>query len=154
MNEIIKTILDFFIQKFHKHKKAQTSYKQTKDAYKKHLRGKKSLTLLFEFLCFCLVVSLCFWCFWCLWYMRNLFVKKIIEFKTALTTSFILLLFPVIFKTSCLFYNTFQVISSTKWGHRSLKNSCIKIPDQHKNCQQQENHCIEKNFYRYVLTDI
>ena len=42
INDIIRAILDFFIQKFHKHKKAQKAYKRTKikNAPKKHLRGK------------------------------------------------------------------------------------------------------------------
>ena len=45
INEVIKTILNFFIQKFHEHKKHKNAYKQTKikNAPKKHLRGKKSL---------------------------------------------------------------------------------------------------------------
>ena len=55
INEVIKTTLNFFIQKLHNHKKAQNAYKQTKikNAPKKHLRGKKSLIRLFVFLCFC-----------------------------------------------------------------------------------------------------
>ena len=42
INEVIRAILDFFIQKFHNHKKAQNAYKRTKikNAPKKHLRGK------------------------------------------------------------------------------------------------------------------
>ena len=42
INEVIKAILNFFIWKFHNHKKAQNAYKQTKikNAPKKHLRGK------------------------------------------------------------------------------------------------------------------
>ena len=42
INEVIRAILDFFIQKFHNHKKAQNAYKQTKikNAPKKHLWGK------------------------------------------------------------------------------------------------------------------
>ena len=57
---------------------------------------------LFAFLCFCFVAFLCFlcfWCFWCFlvlfgafWCVRNLFVKNNKKFKTALITSFILLL--------------------------------------------------------------
>ena len=40
--EVIRAILDFFIQKFQNHKKAQNAYKRikTKNAPKKHLRGK------------------------------------------------------------------------------------------------------------------
>ena len=42
INEAIKAILDFSIQKFHNHKKAQNAYKRkkTKSVCKKHLRGK------------------------------------------------------------------------------------------------------------------
>ena len=42
INEVIRAILDFFIQKFHSHKKTQKAYKRTKikNARKKHLRGK------------------------------------------------------------------------------------------------------------------
>ena len=42
INEVIRAILDFFIQKFHEHKKAENAYKRTKikNALKKHLRGK------------------------------------------------------------------------------------------------------------------
>ena len=40
--EVIRAILDFFIQKFHNHEKAQNAYKQTKTktAPEKHLRAK------------------------------------------------------------------------------------------------------------------
>ena len=39
INEIIRVILNFFIQKFYNHKKAQNTYKRTdtKNVYKKHL---------------------------------------------------------------------------------------------------------------------
>ena len=39
INGIIRTILDFFIQKNHNHKKAQNAYKRTKtkNVYKRHL---------------------------------------------------------------------------------------------------------------------
>ena len=41
INEVIKAILDFFIQKFHKHKKYKAlASEQIKNAPKKHLRGK------------------------------------------------------------------------------------------------------------------
>ena len=42
INGVSKAILNFFIQKFHNHKKAQNAYKQIKikNALKKHLRGK------------------------------------------------------------------------------------------------------------------
>ena len=58
INEAIKAILDFFIQKFdffiHNHKKAQNAYKRTKtkNVCKKHLRGKWSLIRLFAFCAF------------------------------------------------------------------------------------------------------
>ena len=39
INEVIRAILNFFIQKFHSHKKVQNIYKRakTKYVYKKHL---------------------------------------------------------------------------------------------------------------------
>ena len=42
INEAIKTTLNFFIQKFHNHEKAQNAYKRIKikNAPKKYLRGK------------------------------------------------------------------------------------------------------------------
>ena len=42
INEVIRAILDFFIQKFHNPKKAQNVYKRTKikNTPKKHPRGK------------------------------------------------------------------------------------------------------------------
>ena len=42
INEVISAVLNFFIQKFHNHKKAQNAYKRTKikNVPKKHLRGK------------------------------------------------------------------------------------------------------------------
>ena len=42
INEVIRAILDFFIQKFDEHKKAQNAYKRTKikNAPKKHLSEK------------------------------------------------------------------------------------------------------------------
>ena len=41
-NKIWNIVKNFFIQKFHNHKKAQSAYKGTKikNALKKHLRGK------------------------------------------------------------------------------------------------------------------
>ena len=79
INEVIETILDFFIQKFHKHKKHET-LTSNKNTLKKHLRGKSQL---FSYLRFVLLPGcLCaFWCFWCFWYMQNLFAKKIKDFK-------------------------------------------------------------------------
>ena len=40
VNEVIRAILDFFIQTFHKHKKHKM-LTVNKNALKKHLRGKK-----------------------------------------------------------------------------------------------------------------
>ena len=42
INEVISAVLNFFIQKFHNHKKAQNAYKRTKikNVPKKDLRGK------------------------------------------------------------------------------------------------------------------
>ena len=39
INEVIRIVLNFFIQKFHNYKKAQNAYKRakTKNVYKKHL---------------------------------------------------------------------------------------------------------------------
>ena len=99
INEVIRAILNFFIQEFHK-QKAQNAYKQTKikNALKKHLRGKQSLIHLFAFLCFCLSVFVpfsafyAFCAFWCFLVRTKPFRKKNKEFKTALMTSFILLL--------------------------------------------------------------
>ena len=69
---------------------------------KKHLRGKKSLIRLFEFLCFCLGIFMIFvlFCAFCTFFifscMWNLSVKKINkDVQTALITSFTLLIFYV-----------------------------------------------------------
>ena len=42
INEVLRTILNLFIQKFHNHKKAQNTYNRTKikNAPKNHLREK------------------------------------------------------------------------------------------------------------------
>ena len=92
INEIIKAILNFFIQKFYNHKKAQNAYKRTKikNALKKHLRGKKSLIPLFAFCAFAWV-SLCLLVLLVLLVRAKSFRKKK-GFRTALTSSFILLL--------------------------------------------------------------
>ena len=51
MNEVIKTTLDFFIQKFHTHKSTKHLERtKIKNAHKKHLRGKFHL---FAYLRFC-----------------------------------------------------------------------------------------------------
>ena len=62
INDVIKTTLNFFIQKNHNHKKAENAYKRTKikNAPKKHLRGKYSRIHLFVILCFCLSVFMLF----------------------------------------------------------------------------------------------
>ena len=62
INEVTETILDFFIQKFDKHKKHQTlTTNKSKNALKKHLRGKKPLIRLFAFCAFAYALSLCLW---------------------------------------------------------------------------------------------
>ena len=100
INEAIKTTLNFFIQKFHNHEKAQNAYKRIKikNAPKKYLRGKWSFIRLFAFCAFARM-SLCFLVLLVLLTLLVLFVraksfrkKKIKKFKTALITSFILLL--------------------------------------------------------------
>ena len=60
----------------------------------KNIYGEKSH--LFAYLRF-----FCFWCFVRFWCLRNLFVKKKKEFKTALITSFILLL-RIFLRSGCL----------------------------------------------------
>ena len=88
INEVIKTILDFFIQKFYRHRSTgRLQANKNKICAYKYMRRKKSLICLFAFLFFCLVTSLCYCTFCCVW---NLYEKKM--FKTALITSFILLL--------------------------------------------------------------
>ena len=100
INEVIRAILNFFIQKLHNHKKAQNAYKQIKikNAPKKHLRGKQSLICLFAFLCVCPSVFVPFsaFCafnaFQCFLVRVKSFRKKNKDFKIAVITSFILLL--------------------------------------------------------------
>ena len=109
VNEVIKTILDFFIQKnSFLNSPKKLAFVRTLLYSKKYLLRRSQETsfcsyikkyycwcsgttipLLFAYsiLWFCLVPSLCFWCLWC---VQNFFVKK--KFKTALTTSFTLLL--------------------------------------------------------------
>ena len=48
INEVIRAVLDFFIQTFYNHKKAENAYKRTE----KHLGGKQSLIDLFAFCAF------------------------------------------------------------------------------------------------------
>ena len=99
INEVTREILNFFMQNFHNRKKAQNAYKRTKtkNAPKKHLRGKLSLIRLFGFCAFA-GVSLCCLVLFVLLVLLVLLVcakcfrKKNIEFKTALITSFLLLL--------------------------------------------------------------
>ena len=85
MNEVIKTILDFFIQKFHTHKSTKHLERtKIKNAHKKHLRGKVHL---FAYLRFCdfTWLSLCTF---------SAFVAcgVLSWFEIALMTSFTLLL--------------------------------------------------------------
>ena len=109
VNEVIRAISNlfiFFLRKYFTHIKSTKSTKCTwanknkKAAFhalKKHLRRKKSLIRLFAVLCFLwFLCFLCFFCFLCVW---NLFVKKKKkkEFKTALITSFTILLSTVPF---------------------------------------------------------
>ena len=122
INEVIRAILNFFIQNFHTYKKAQNAYKRTKikNAPKKHLRGKQSLIRLFSFLCFCLSVFVPFSAFsaFCAFCVCEIFSsKKNKKFTTALITSFILLLnfqlsqsFSMI--TICFNHNPFQLSQS------------------------------------------
>ena len=49
----------------------------------------------------CFLCFLCSWRFWCFWCVQNLFVKKKKEFKTALITSFILLLIKMLMEQIC-----------------------------------------------------
>ena len=66
INEVIRAVLDFFIQKFYKHKKHETltsgkkKKKEKKNAPKKHLREKKSLICV---LCFYLGIFVPFGAF-------------------------------------------------------------------------------------------
>ena len=87
------TFLFFLFSFLSARKKHKNANKRTSDFFL--LRCFLS-AFLFLFACsvlyFCLVASLCFWCFWCFWCVRNLFVKKNKAFKTALITSFTLLL--------------------------------------------------------------
>ena len=90
VNEVIKTILDFFIQKnsfLNGPKKLifVLTFKRSQETsfcsyvWKYYYWcGGTTIPLLFacSVLCFCLVASLCFWCFWCFWCVQNLFVKK------------------------------------------------------------------------------
>ena len=126
INEAIKTTLNFFIQKFHNHEKAQNAYKRIKikNAPKKYLRGKWSFIRLFAFCAFARM-SLCLLVLLVLLTLLVLFVrakcfrkKKIKKFKTALITSFILLLnfqlsqsFSII-KIFFNYYNLFQLSQS------------------------------------------
>ena len=87
VNEVIKTILDFFIQKnsfLNGPKKLifvltfkrsqETSFCSYVWKYYYWFSG-TTILLLFacSVLCFCLVACLCFWCFWC---EQNPFIKK------------------------------------------------------------------------------
>ena len=79
VNKVIKTILDFFIQKQLFKRSQETSFCSYVWKYY-YWCGGTTIPLLFacSILCFCLVESLCFCCFQC---MQNLFVKKIKSLK-------------------------------------------------------------------------
>ena len=130
-------------------------------ALKKHLRGKKSLIRLFTFLCFlCFLFFLCFWC------VQKIFLKKK-EFKTALMTSFTLLLIgcpydtiwdhydwepTVITATLCSSANLQEpsgfIYPSTKsWnnpGNISLPWSCASVLKSHTHYPELHQPPIEK----------
>ena len=116
------TFLLFLFSFLRPHKKHKNTHKQTKikNAHKKHLRGKKSLIRLFVFLCFSLVVSLCFLCFLC---HQNLFVKKKKKkFKTARINSCTLLVNLSYYKHDFFFnHNLFQ-LSQSFWIIKILFN--------------------------------
>ena len=71
--------------------------------------GKMSLVCLFAFCAFAWLRLCAFWDFWCFWCVLNLFVKK--GFKTALITSFILLL-KFILLQAFFNHNPFQLSQS------------------------------------------
>ena len=92
INEVTKTVLSFllfFTKRFYKYKKHKTAYSEQKlkNAYKKHLREKKSLIRLFAFCAFA----------WSCLYLLVLsvsaksFRKKNKEFKRSQETSFCLI---------------------------------------------------------------
>ena len=96
---------------------------------------KKHLICLFAFLCFCLIASLyflCFLCFLCVW---NLFVNnnnKKKEFKTALITSFALLLWLTWIQHTPEFRKYSQVTATSKNSMGQalliLDRFCILLP--------------------------
>ena len=89
-------------------------------------KGKIITYSLICILCFfpeCLCAFQCFWCFQCFLCMQNLFVKK--KFKTALITSFILLLILFLFcqLTDPVFWLSYQQTKKLTWFHlRGLKS--------------------------------
>ena len=106
VNEVIKTILDFFIQKFYKHK-AQNANKQTriKNALK-NIWGEKSPSFAYLLLWFCSFAGLCLCAFGA--FCAKSFRKK--EFKTALIASFMLLLvwfYQTVVKFVCFIFTFF-----------------------------------------------
>ena len=104
VNEAIKTISNFFMKKFPTHKPHTSEQKQKRQhfyAHKKHLRGRTSLVRLFA--------PLCFLCFLCFLGLPNLFVKKIKRLKTALLTSFTLLLLVSLLLTLNIFHTMFYM---------------------------------------------
>ena len=106
VNEVIKTILDFFIQKFYKHK-AQNANKQTriKNALK-NIWGEKSPLFAYLLLWFCSFAGLCLCAFGA--FCAKSFRKK--EFKIALIASFMLLLvwfYQTVVKFVCFIFTFF-----------------------------------------------
>ena len=95
INEVIRAILNFFIQNFHNRKKEQNAYKRTKikNAPKRASKGKIVTYLLICVLCFCPSVFMSFsafgvFCafgaFWC-------FCLSVFEPFSAFWCSFVLL---------------------------------------------------------------
>ena len=78
-------------------------------------KREKVIYLVICVLRFCVVAFLCFWCFWCFqcfWCEQRLFLKSK-EFKTALITSFTLLLKIYLITSRNLFsHNLFQLSQS------------------------------------------
>ena len=94
INEVIRAVLDFFIQKFYKHKKHETltsgkKKKKKKRMLLKNIYGKKS-----HLFAFCAFTWVSLYLLVLLFFLMRVksFGKKNKEFKTALITSFILFL--------------------------------------------------------------
>ena len=76
MNEVIRAILDFLIQKFHKHKKAQSAYKRTKIKNAPTSTRKIVTYSLICVLCFCLSAFVLFSAFSAFCARENVSQKK------------------------------------------------------------------------------